>query len=127
MSWSVSILTAAKRLHTGPAASVTLPTVAGQLTLLPGHVPLLGLVVAGTLEVRDGTPPACFAVGAGGLEVTERGVVVMAESAVAVASDVCFGEGRVLTFDGSGGEVPVTLCEIFGATALCRCMPRLNF
>ena len=67
---------------------MTLPTVAGQLTLLPGHVPLMGLVVAGTLEVRDGVegaPPACFAVGAGGLEVTERGVVVMVESAAAVA------------------------------------------
>ena len=44
--------------------------------------------MAGTLEVPDGVdgaPPACFAVGAVGLEVTERGVVVMDEPAAAVA------------------------------------------
>ena len=88
MSWSLSILTPVQRVHVGPAESVTLPTAAGELTLLPGHVPLMGLVVAGLLELRGGpagAPSARFVIGSGGLEVTETGVVVMVESATAAA------------------------------------------
>jgi len=68
------------------AYSVILPTAAGQITLLPGHEPLLSVVVPGVITIRrDKNDPdhhlEHYATYGGVLEVTPEGVRVLVDEA----------------------------------------------
>lgn len=49
--------------------SVTLPTKAGEITVLPGHVALISALGKGTIRARLGGDEEAFPVGSGFLEV----------------------------------------------------------
>lgn len=61
---------------------VTVPTLEGEITVLPGHIPLVSVLNAGVIEVRmaDGTPEI-MAVSGGFLEVLRNKVVILADTA----------------------------------------------
>ena len=68
------------------AYSVVLPTAAGQITLMPQHEPLLGVVVPGVITVRrnrDDAPHHLehYATYGGVLEVTRNGARVLVDEA----------------------------------------------
>jgi F-type H+-transporting ATPase subunit epsilon len=68
------------------AYSVILPTAAGQITLLPGHEPLLSVVVPGVVTIRrDKNDPDYhlehYATYGGVLEVTAKGARVLVDEA----------------------------------------------
>jgi F-type H+-transporting ATPase subunit epsilon len=68
------------------AYSVVLPTAAGQITLLPNHEPLLGVVKAGVITIRrDKNDPdhhlEHYATYGGVLEVTRDGARVLVDEA----------------------------------------------
>jgi len=66
---------------------VTLPAIAGQIGVLPGHVPLLTQIVPGELIIRDGEGHETFlAVGEGLVEVTGTRVAIVTDMAVAADS-----------------------------------------
>jgi F-type H+-transporting ATPase subunit epsilon len=70
------------------AYSVILPTAAGQITLLPGHEPLLSVVVPGVITIRrDKSDPdhhlEHYATYGGVLEVTPDGAKVLVDEATA--------------------------------------------
>jgi len=58
--------------------SVQVPSVAGELGVLPGHVPLLAALKPGILSYRKDGQPIRFAVGAGYVEVTADRVRLIA-------------------------------------------------
>jgi len=49
--------------------SVTVPTAAGEITVLPNHASLVGLVVPGALTVRVGSDEQFLAVSGGAIEI----------------------------------------------------------
>jgi F-type H+-transporting ATPase subunit epsilon len=59
--------------------SVQVPSVAGELGVLPGHVPLLAALKPGILSYRDGGQMIKAAVGGGYVEVTAARVQLIAE------------------------------------------------
>jgi F-type H+-transporting ATPase subunit epsilon len=64
------------------ANSLTLPTQLGEITILPGHVPLVANLAAGEIRYRQGEMEEFFAVSGGVVEVRPGNeVVVLAESA----------------------------------------------
>lgn len=68
------------------AYSVVLPTAAGQVTIMPGHEPLLGVVVPGVVTVRRDKNDADthvehYATYGGVLEVGKEGVRVLVDEA----------------------------------------------
>src|SRR3989344_2362882 len=61
---------------------VTLPTREGEITILPNHIPLVGVLIPGALTVRKGTDEQYMAVSGGFIEVQPGNrVVVLADTA----------------------------------------------
>ena len=62
--------------------SATIPTAEGEITVLPGHVPLVGTLAPGMITLRHGAEESFLAVSGGFVEVMPDGrVVVLADTA----------------------------------------------
>lgn len=64
-----------------PADSVTLPTTAGEITVLPSHIPLVSVLKPGVVTVRHGERSLRYTVSGGFIQVTGEETVVLADSA----------------------------------------------
>jgi len=69
-SFTLTVLSAESQLFSGTADSVTIPTEAGEITVLPHHAPLVSNLHAGELIIRDGTTEEQLFVGGGVVEFT---------------------------------------------------------
>lgn len=81
---TLDIVTQEKRLLTVETARVTVETEMGEITVLPGHIPLLAKLKEGLLRFDDGNGSEdIVAIFGGFLEVDESGKVsILADSAV---------------------------------------------
>lgn len=61
--------------------AVILPTVDGEITVLPHHIPLVSLLSAGVLRIKKGAEETPLAVSSGVIEVDGKRVVVLADTA----------------------------------------------
>ncbi len=82
------LITPDRVLYEGDAESVSLPTPQGEITVLPHHIPLISIVVPGTLVVRgpQGGPSGrgeehVFAVSRGVVEVDGASLRILADTA----------------------------------------------
>lgn len=82
MALTIEIVTPEKKAFTGPADAVTVPTAAGEIQLLPGHIPLTSLVVAGELVVQNGSSVERLAVDKGFVRILGDVVSVITEAAI---------------------------------------------
>ncbi|HCC22193.1 ATP synthase F1 subunit epsilon [Candidatus Uhrbacteria bacterium RIFOXYC2_FULL_47_19] len=65
-----------------PAESVTLPTQEGEITVLPGHIPLVATLKSGMITLRHGTEETFLAVSGGFVEIRPDGrVIILADTA----------------------------------------------
>lgn len=60
---------------------VSIPTSEGEITILPGHIALVGIVKAGILDVRREGKEESLAVAGGFFEVKENEIKILADSA----------------------------------------------
>ena len=72
---------------------ITLPTVNGEISILPGHVDLLTKIVAGEMVIKKGSKTQGFAVFGGSLEVSKNQVNILADYAVR-AEDIEVGKAK---------------------------------
>ena len=70
------------------ADSLTVPTAEGEITLLPGHIPLVAVLRPGMVTVRNGQDEEYLAVAAGFLEVQPDGRVLALADAADRADDL---------------------------------------
>ena len=84
MALTLEIVTPGKRVYSDTIETVVLPTVEGEVGILPGHLPLLTQLEAGELRVMKRGRPEVLAVGGGFVEVAGDKVSVLAESAIDV-------------------------------------------
>ncbi|TSC58533.1 MAG: F-type H+-transporting ATPase subunit epsilon [Candidatus Peregrinibacteria bacterium Greene0416_19] len=77
----LEIITPDGPVFEGDADSISLPTPDGEITVLPHHIPLMSIVVPGSMLVRRGSEELIFAVTRGVIEVDGTTVRVLAESA----------------------------------------------
>lgn len=81
-SIDVSVATPLGLALSAQAESVSAPSVDGELTVLPNHVPLLAALKAGLLRMKTGHKDELAAVGPGFLEVGPARVLVLTEQLV---------------------------------------------
>lgn len=60
---------------------ITLPTEGGQITILPNHVPLLGVIVPGMIEVKSEGEISHVATGGGFLEFHDNEITLLSDTA----------------------------------------------
>ncbi len=80
---TLDIVTQEKRLLTVETARVTVETEMGEITVLPGHIPLLAKLTQGLLRYEEKGKEEIIAIFGGFLEVDAEGKVsILADSAV---------------------------------------------
>jgi len=82
MSLTLEIVTPDARVYSDTIDSVVIPTVEGEVGVLPGHIPLLTQVEHGELRVTKGAETLYLAVSGGFAQVEGDRVRVLAEHAI---------------------------------------------
>lgn len=82
MSLTLEIVTPEARVYSDTIDTVVIPTVEGEIGILPGHIPLLTQVDHGVLRVTKNGVTQYLAVGKGFAEVQGDKVSVLAETAI---------------------------------------------
>ena len=82
MPLTLEIVTPEARVYSETVDSVNIPTVDGEVGILPGHIPLVTQVDHGELRVTKGTTTQFLAVGGGFAQVSGDKVSILADSAI---------------------------------------------
>ena len=82
MALILEIVTPEARVYSGTVETVVIPTVEGEIGILPGHIPLLTQVADGELRVTKGTQTTYLVIGGGFAEIDGDRVSVLAERAI---------------------------------------------
>lgn len=82
MALTLEIVTPEARVYSDTVETVVIPTVEGEIGILPGHIPLLTQVEAGELRVLKNGKTELLAVGNGFAEIDGDKVSILAESAI---------------------------------------------
>ncbi len=78
----LEIVTPDARVYSDTIDTVVIPTVEGEVGILPGHIPLLAQVENGELRVTKGSTVQLLAVSGGFVEVEGDRVHILAEHAI---------------------------------------------
>jgi F-type H+-transporting ATPase subunit epsilon len=76
----VELVAADRRVWEGEARQVSARTVEGELGILPGHTPLLGVLVEGEVRIHDEGAVRTAVVDSGFLSVDHDRVTIVAEA-----------------------------------------------
>ncbi len=82
MPLTLEIVTPEARVYSQEVDTVVIPTVDGEVGILPGHIPLVALVGAGELRATKGSVTELLVVGGGFAQVTGEKVSILADSAI---------------------------------------------
>lgn len=82
MKLTVDVLTPQAKIFSGEADEVIVPTVTGEIGVLPNHVSLLTQILPGELRVKNSGKTNYFAIMGGYLEVNNNTVNVLGDYAV---------------------------------------------
>jgi len=77
----VEIITPEKISYSEDADQVTLPTAEGEITVLPGHIPLVTQLLPGELTLKKGGHYIVMAAGGGFAEITGKKVSIATDLA----------------------------------------------
>jgi F-type H+-transporting ATPase subunit epsilon len=78
----LEIVTPEARVYSDTIDSVVIPTVEGEIGVLPGHIPLLTQVGYGELRVTKGGATQLLVVGGGFAQISADKISILAESAI---------------------------------------------
>lgn len=79
---TLEIVTPEARVYSDTIDSVVIPTVSGEIGILPGHIPLLTQLESGELQVTKNGQTERLAIGSGFVEIESDRVHVLAEQAI---------------------------------------------
>jgi len=82
MSLTLEIVTPEARVYSDTIDTVVIPTVDGEIGILPGHIPLLTQVADGELRVTKDGKEHFLAVGGGFAQIEGDKISVLAERAI---------------------------------------------
>ena len=78
----VDIVSAEGEIYSGEAEMVFVPAREGELGIAPRHAPLLTMIKAGEVRVKNGDTEHSVFVGGGALEIQPRKVTILADTAI---------------------------------------------
>ncbi len=80
------IVTPEKVIYENEISQVTIPTMSGEITILPNHIPLISVLKAGEMKIKDKNGEHNLAVSGGFLEVRGNNeIIILADHAERVA------------------------------------------
>jgi F-type H+-transporting ATPase subunit epsilon len=82
MALILEIVTPEARVYSETVDTVVIPTVEGEVGILPGHIPLVAQVGAGELRATKGGVTQLLVVGGGFAQVSADKVSILADSAI---------------------------------------------
>jgi F-type H+-transporting ATPase subunit epsilon len=82
MPLTLEIVTPEARVFSETVDTVVIPTVEGEIGILPGHIPLVAQVGAGELRATKGAVTQLLVVGGGFAQVTGEKVSILADRAI---------------------------------------------
>jgi F-type H+-transporting ATPase subunit epsilon len=82
MPLTLEIVTPEARVYSETVDTVVIPTVEGEVGILPGHIPLVAQVGAGELRATKGNVTQLLVVGGGFAQVSGDKVSILADSAM---------------------------------------------
>jgi len=82
MPLTLEIVTPEAKVYSNTIDAVVIPTVEGEIGILPGHIPLLTQIEQGELRVSKGTSTEWLVVGGGFAQIDGDVVRVLAENAI---------------------------------------------
>jgi F-type H+-transporting ATPase subunit epsilon len=82
MPLTLEIVTPEARVYSEEVDTVVIPTVEGEIGILPGHIPLVTQVGAGELRATKGGVTQLLVVGGGFAQVSGEKVSILADSAI---------------------------------------------
>src|SRR3984885_9254537 len=82
MPLTLQIVTPDAQVYSDTVDTVVIPTIDGEIGILPGHIPLLTQVQHGELRVTKNGRTEALAVGDGFAEISGDKISVLAESAI---------------------------------------------
>ena len=82
MPLTLEIVTPVAKVYSDTIDSVVIPTIEGEIGILPGHIPLLTQVESGELRVGKGAQTQFLVVSAGFAEIEGDRVRVLVENAI---------------------------------------------
>jgi len=77
----LKIVTPEKVVYQDLVESVSIPTVDGEITVLPGHIPIISGVKAGELRIKKGTSQDMFSITRGVAEVDGHTITILTDAA----------------------------------------------
>lgn len=77
----LKIITPEREIFSDSVEQVTLPSVDGEITVLPAHIPLVSILRAGEVVIKKGGETIPLAVSGGMIKVTGEEVVILADTA----------------------------------------------
>jgi F-type H+-transporting ATPase subunit epsilon len=78
----VDIVSAEGEIFAGEAEMVFVPAKEGELGITPRHAPLLTLIKAGEVRIKNGDTEQSIFVGGGALEIQPQKVTILADTAI---------------------------------------------
>jgi F-type H+-transporting ATPase subunit epsilon len=82
MKLSVSVLTPQAEIFSGEADEVIVPTVKGEIGILPNHVALLTQIEPGELQIKNGGKTQSIAIMGGYVEIGKNQVNILGDFAI---------------------------------------------
>jgi F-type H+-transporting ATPase subunit epsilon len=82
MPLTLEIVTPEAKVYSDTIDSVVIPTVEGEIGVLPGHIPLITEIAHGELRVTKGATSSLLAVSGGFVQIDGDKVRVLAEHAI---------------------------------------------
>lgn len=82
MPLTLEIVTPEARVYSDTVDTVVVPTVEGEIGVLPGHIPLVAQLGAGELRATKGAVTELLVVGGGFVQVSGEKVSILADSAI---------------------------------------------
>jgi F-type H+-transporting ATPase subunit epsilon len=82
MPLTLEIVTPEDRVYSDTVDTVVIPTLEGEIGILPGHIPLLTQVADGELRVTKGSETKGLVVGSGFAQIDGDRVKILAEFAI---------------------------------------------
>jgi F-type H+-transporting ATPase subunit epsilon len=78
----VDIVSAEGEIFAGDAEMVFVPAKEGELGITPRHAPLLSLIKAGEVRIKNGDTEQSIFVGGGAIEIQPHRVTILADTAI---------------------------------------------
>lgn len=75
------IVTPERVVYENDVDQATIPTTGGQITVLPNHIPLMSLLLAGELLLKKNQEDIPIAVSSGFIQVNNNEIVILADTA----------------------------------------------